>query len=146
MSEIVRTSIEDVEAIAALERDNFSTPWSKESIREAISKPLYHMFTAKEDGKVVGYAGAYMAADELNITNVVVDASYRRRGIGRMLMQAIVNLAQRQRLSSIYLEVRASNEAARALYREIGFDPAGRRKNYYENPTEDAVLMCYYTD
>lgn len=146
MIEVVMMRDEDVAAVAQLEKACFSDPWSEHGLRDSLKKATYRMMVAKEDGKVVGYIGAYMAADELNVTNVAVDPAYRRRGIGRMLVDAMILLAQKNRLTTVYLEVRVSNTAAISLYRAAGFDNAGIRKNFYDNPVEDGKIMCMYLD
>jgi len=136
----------DIAEVAQLEKKCFSDPWSENGLRESLRKPAYRMLAAKEDGKVVGYIGAYMVADELNITNVAVDPEYRRRGIGRELIDAMIHHAEKNRMTTIYLEVRVSNTAAISLYRAAGFDNAGIRKNFYDNPKEDGKIMCLYLD
>lgn len=136
----------DIAEVAQLEKKCFSDPWSENGLRESLKKPAYRMLVAKEDGKVVGYIGAYMVADELNITNVAVDPDYRRRGIGRELINEMIRHAEKNRMTTIYLEVRVSNTAAISLYRAAGFDNAGIRKNFYDNPTEDGKIMCMYLD
>ncbi len=136
----------DAAAVAELENKCFSEPWSEAGLKDSLSRAAYRMLTAKDNGKVVGYIGAYMAADELNITNIAVHPAYRRQGIGAMLLDEMIHAAEENRMTTIYLEVRVSNQAAIALYRKAGFDNAGIRKNFYDNPKEDAKMMCLYLD
>ncbi len=143
---ITRMENEDAAAVAELEKKCFSDPWTEAGLKDSLKRATYRMLTAKENGNVVGYIGAYMAADELNITNVAVDPQYRRQGIGEKLLDEMIRLAEQNRMTTIYLEVRISNQAAISLYRKAGFDNAGIRKNFYDNPKEDAKIMCMYLD
>jgi len=139
---IIRTMCEaDIPAVAELERECFSDPWSAEMIREELDGNLCRMFVAEGDGQVIGYAGVQMILDEGYITNVAVSAESRRNGIGRALVGAMVDEAKARKLSFITLEVRASNAPATALYESFGFKEEGVRPKYYKNPVEDARLM-----
>lgn len=107
--------------------------------------PNSHLFlTAEAEGKVVGYVGLMYVLDEGYISNVAVHPDYRRRGIAQALVRALAKRAEAKFLSFVTLEVRESNEGARALYEKCGFKIVGRRKNYYEKPTEDAILMTLH--
>ena len=100
-----------------------------------------------ETDKVIGYAGLLVAADEGYITNVAVDPSRRRQGVAAQLLQVFDNFARGNRLAFLTLEVRPSNAAAIALYRGFGFREVGRRRNYYDLPKEDALILTkYYTE
>ena len=94
-----------------------------------------------DTGKVVGYAGLLVVADEGYITNVAVFPEYRRRGVAAQLLSVFENFARGNRLAFLTLEVRPSNTAAIALYESFGFQQAGRRKNYYDLPKEDALIL-----
>lgn len=139
--EIFRMTEGDIGPVAQLERSCFSSPWSENSLRESLGNPNYRMFVAKDEGRVVGYISTYIVADELNIANLAVDRSLRRQGIGWALLKTAVQTARSNRMTTMYLEVRASNEAAIALYRKAGFESGGRRKNFYDNPKEDGLIM-----
>ena len=100
-----------------------------------------------DTGKVVGYAGLLVVADEGYITNVAVDPSRRRQGVAAQLLQVFDNFARGNQLAFLTLEVRPSNAAAIALYEGFGFAEAGRRRNYYDLPKEDALILTkYYTE
>lgn len=131
----------DVTAIEALERACFSEPWSEKSLRESLANPRYRILTAKADGRLIGYVSTFLVADEMNIANVAVDSEFRRQGVGKRLMDSAVILAKQNRMTTIYLEVRKSNEAAQELYRKVGFERGGVRKNFYDNPKEDGLIM-----
>lgn len=132
-----------VEAVAALEKLCFSSPWSSDSLRTELMNPLAVFRTASTGGVVVGYVGMHHVVDEGYITNVAVNPDYRRCGIARALMDSLLDYGKANGLCSVTLEVRESNEAARALYRGLRFEDVGRRKAFYTQPTEDAVLMTY---
>lgn len=131
----------DVAAIEALERACFSEPWSEKSLRESLANPRYRILTAKAEGRLIGYVSTFLVADEMNIANVAVDSEFRRQGVGKCLMDSAVILAKQNRMTTIYLEVRKSNEAAQELYRKVGFERGGVRKNFYDHPKEDGLIM-----
>ncbi len=131
----------DVAAIEALERACFSEPWSEKSLRESLANPRYRILTAKAEGHLIGYVSTFLVADEMNIANVAVDSEFRRLGVGKRLMDSAVILAKQNRMTTIYLEVRKSNEAAQELYRKVGFERGGVRKNFYDHPKEDGLIM-----
>ena len=135
----------DCEKTELLMKKCFSIPWSVESLKEMFHTEGYSSFLAKEGEEVVGYVGMKMVLDEADITNVAVLPSHRKRGIARKLLEQLLDEAKRQSLHSIYLEVRTSNVAAITLYEHAGFKQVGQRKNYYDNPREDARLMLWET-
>ena len=128
--------------VAALEKVCFpADPWSEELFRAALECPDTALLAAeKEDGGVLGYAVLSAVLDEGNLDNIAVAPHFRRRGVADALLSALTDFG-RTRLSVLLLEVRASNFPAIALYEKHGFVPVGRRKNYYEFPREDALLM-----
>ena len=101
----------------------------------------HEFLLAEYDGAVAGYIGMMCVLDEGYISNVAVSPDYRRKGIGRLLVSEMLSRAEKKKLSFATLEVREHNESAIALYASAGFSPVGRRKNYYERPREDALLM-----
>lgn len=132
---------EHIPQIAALERACFSRPWSEDMLREELWNESAVVIVAEgEDGTVLGYAGLQTVLDEGYIDNVAVDERFRRQGVADELIAAFVRFGQ-AKLAFLTLEVRASNAAAIALYAKHGFRQVGRRKNYYEAPQEDAILM-----
>ncbi len=132
----------DIEAVALLERECFSTPWSEKSLRESLAREEYTFLVAMCDGVVAGYAGMVRTLDEADITDVAVFGEYRRLGAGKMLMEGMKAQAKSQGVAVIYLEVRKSNTPAIELYRRCGFEENGLRRNFYEKPTEDALLFA----
>lgn len=134
-------TMEHIPQVAALERACFSRPWSEDALRSELWNDAAVIIVAEgEDGSVLGYAGLQTVLDEGYITNVAVDSTYRRQGIADELIAAFVRFGQ-AKLAFLTLEVRASNAPAIALYAKHGFVEVGRRKNYYDDPKEDALLM-----
>lgn len=133
-----------VPAIAAIEQECFSDPWTEQAIQSQLTGPN-HIFLAAVDGEAVaGYVGLMYVIDEGYIANVAVTADYRRQHIADLLIAELVRRGQELNLAFLTLEVRASNEPAQALYRKHGFEVVGLRKRYYEKPREDALLMTLY--
>ena len=131
-----------IEQIAALEKECFSSPWSEAMLTEVLFDSQASFIVAEsEEGGVLGYAGLQVVLDEGYITNVAVRPECRRNGIAQKLLQVFLDFAQAHRLAFLTLEVRASNYGAIALYGSRGFRSVGRRKNYYEHPKEDAIIM-----
>jgi ribosomal-protein-alanine N-acetyltransferase len=126
-----------VPAIARLEALCFSQPWPEDMIarlRERFS-------VAVEDGQVLGYGALSWVLDEGSLDNIAVEPACRRKGVAQALLDDMVAQAKTQALAFITLEVRQHNEPAISLYAKNGFQVVGRRKNYYEKPREDAILM-----
>lgn len=141
---VIRTMSErDSSAVWELEKKCFSVPWSEESIRAMFSEKGYWNLKARDDGSLVGYIGMKAVLDEADITNVAVDPDRRRQGIGKMLLRGLLAKAGELGIRRIFLEVRVSNTAARALYEQAGFRTVDVRKNYYEKPKEDAYIMVW---
>ena len=139
--EIVRMSEAHVAEIAALERECFSLPWSEASIRSELRNELSLWLVAVEDGRMLGYVGSQTVLGESDMMNLAVRPDCRRRGIGRALVEALCEALRVEKAISLTLEVRASNEAAKALYAALGFTSVGCRPRYYTRPTEDAELF-----
>lgn len=139
---IVPMNGDHLDEVAELERICFSTPWSRNMLAEELENDCAAFLAALDDeGKVVGYAGLQVVLDEGYITNVAVRPECRRKGVAAGLLQVFLDFAQAHRLAFLTLEVRASNYSAIALYGSRGFRSVGRRRNYYEHPTEDAIIM-----
>ncbi len=129
--------------ILEVERTSFHSPWTEDMFIEEIQGKFSVYRVAVIDGKAVAYMGMWILADEGHITNVAVSEKYRRQGVASALIEDFVKLAEKKDLAFMTLEVRESNEAAKALYSSFGFIEVGRRKKYYDN-TEDAILMTKY--
>lgn len=129
----------DLDAIMSIEEQSFVQPWSRGLFSQELAQPSRGYLVAEHDGDLVGYGGIMVVGDDAHLLTVAVDPHLRRGGIASRLMAALVALARRRGARHVTLEVRESNQAARALYDKFGFQPAGRRKGYYA--TEDAVVM-----
>ena len=128
--------------VATLERLCFPhEPWSEQALLVLCREHGTGFVALSEDGTPLAYIGMTYAADEGSITNVATHPDARRQGLGRAVVSALLAHAPALGLTDIYLEVRVSNEAAIALYRSLGFEEIGRRRNFYRQPTEDALLM-----
>lgn len=131
----------DVERISELEEETFSMPWSRDAFLEMIEKPDARYYVAELEGQVVGGCGVLMVLDEGNITNVVVDKNVRNCGIGTQMLRYLIEDGYRNGINAFTLEVRVSNTAAIHVYEKLGFFSEGIRPNFYEKPTEDAMIM-----
>ena len=130
-----------IPAIAALERACFSRPWSEGALEEELYNDTACFLVAEgEDGSVLGYAGLHVILDEGYIDNVAVDPAYRRQGVADALLDVFCRFGA-EKLAFLTLEVRESNAPAIALYEKHGFYTIGRRKDYYDDPKEDALLL-----
>lgn len=139
---IVPMTADHLDEVAALEQICFSDPWSRQLLANELDNDLSALLAALNDhGEVVGYAGLQVVLDEGTVTNIAVRPDCRRQGIAGKLLQVFLDFAQANRLAFLTLEVRASNYNAIALYGSRGFRSVGRRKNYYEHPREDAIIM-----
>lgn len=139
---IRQARLEDALGIFKVEEDCFSIPWSLESVEEELKNPdrkLY--FVVEEEHQIVAYAGAWLVADEGQITNIAVLRTKRREGYGAMLTKKLIKELFKAGMEEVFLEVRVSNIAALALYRRLGFTVKGLRKDYYNEPKEDAYIM-----
>ncbi len=132
---------EDIDGVLIVEREAFSTPWSERLFYDELKNPHTVYYVCEDDGKIVAYGGVWHVLDEGQITNIAVKSKYRKSGVGSRLLDAIIGFSKDNDLSVVELEVRASNEPAIGLYKKFGFREVGVRKNYYKNPTEDALLM-----
>lgn len=134
---------DDVDDIAAIEKRAFSDPWSAASFRALFGNPLVHFVVAEDaiSGRVLGYVVAWFVVDEAEIANLAVADDARRSGVGAMLLDHAIASASGRQCQVLFLEVRESNAAARALYASRGFEVAGRRSKYYRKPVEDALVL-----
>lgn len=131
----------DVPQIAALEQLCFSDPWSEGSVAGELENALSLWLVAEEDGTVRGYIGSQSVPPDCDILNLAVAPDARRQGLGQQLLQALLDALHRRGIERVFLEVRPTNVPARALYAALGFEEIGRRKEYYVNPVEDALIL-----
>ena len=141
---IIDAAQEQLEQIEMLERQCFSVPWTLEMLRSQLPDERHEFLAAERDGEIIGYVGMMYILDEGYISNVAVAPSERRRGVADALITELLHRAAQLSLGFVTLEVRASNTPAVELYSKHGFVPVGRRKNYYDLPKEDAILMTRF--
>ena len=134
-------NVNDVPAIAELERVCFSDPWSENSISSELNNPLSYWLVAEDNGVIAGYVGSQSVLDAADMMNIAVSSDYRRQGIGQALIEGLVAHLQQKNVIALLLEVRVSNIPAIALYEKLGFEQVGRRRGYYHNPREDALIL-----
>ncbi len=141
---IIRPAIiQDVTAILKIERQTGAAAhWREEKYRQVFIKdaPSRTVLVAEDETGVQAFGVIRLLQEECEIENLAVAPAMRRRGLGKQLLDGLINLARNQGATMIFLEVRESHEAARALYKSLGFSESGRRKAYYHNPDEDAIL------
>jgi len=132
----------DLDEVLAIERASFPTPWSRDSfLFEIRENPFAWNVVLREGGRVRAYACLWTVDRELKINNIAVHPAARRRGFGRKLLASVLERGRKVGCVQAALEVRPSNDAARAMYESFGFRAVGRRKGYYQDTREDAILM-----
>ena len=141
---IEKMSPSHVGEIARLEKECFSTPWSEDGLKSELNNAFARFFVATYAGEIAGYVGAHNVLGEVYITNVAVFEKFRRKGIAKKLIDALLESAKAENGNFVTLEVRKSNIPAVSLYEKCGFEKVGERKNFYEKPRENAVLMTYF--
>lgn len=141
MITVRKMCLEDIDGVMEVDRDCFSIPWSRESFFMELESTLSTYVVAVDDEGVLGYGGFYKVIDQVEITNLAVIGKVRGKGIGKSILEALIKLAVVGGGKVVNLDVRASNEAAKALYYSYGFKLVGSRKAYYQKPDEDALLL-----
>ena len=141
---IIPMTADTVPAVSKLENACFSTPWSEKSIREELENEWAFWLTALEGENLLGYIGIQYGLDGGDIMTIATDPAVRGRGIAKALILASVELLKEKNLGYLTLEVRPSNASAIGLYESLGFCEVGRRKKYYRDPQEDALLMTKF--
>lgn len=132
---------DDLPAVVAIERASFSDPWPGQAFADSLTDPVRLFLVAVEGMTVVGYVIAWFVADQGEIANIAVAPAARGRGLGAALLDAALAAGTSRGAAAIYLEVRESNGAARALYASRAFLEVGRRRGYYRRPLEDAIVL-----
>ncbi|HIX59116.1 MAG TPA: ribosomal protein S18-alanine N-acetyltransferase [Candidatus Blautia gallistercoris] len=133
--------VEDLTQVMELEESLFSVPWTKEGFFSFLMRDNTLFLVVEENGKILGYCGVLLVLDEGEITNVAVCRQRQREGIGQFLLSGLFLLLRERGIRVLHLEVRESNRTAIRLYERMGFQKDGLRRNYYTDPSEDAVLM-----
>ena len=132
---------EHIKEVAEIERRIFTLPWSEQGFLSSLQSEDTLYLVVRKEGRVAGYCGLLQSFDEADITNVAVAEEARGAGIGFAMLSELMRLGKERGIARYTLEVRASNAAALHLYEKLGFQSAGIRKNFYDRPKEDAVIM-----
>jgi [ribosomal protein S18]-alanine N-acetyltransferase len=131
----------DLPAVMAIEKASFTMPWTLETFRGLLRRSDSHLFVAEAAGEVVAYAVVWIVVDQAELGDIAVVEDWRRQGIGRRLLETVLERVRSRGVRELFLEVRVSNHEARALYERYGFVEVGRRKDYYSTPREDALVL-----
>ncbi len=143
---IRRMTWQDLSAVVELERLSFTLPWSENAFRYELENPVSRAWVVEKDGQVVASLVLWLVLDEAHIATIAVHPDHRRQGIGRILLLHALRMAWDEGARQAFLEVRLSNLAAQELYRQLGFEVSGRRRGYYHDNHEDALLMTLKED
>lgn len=141
--EICPAGLQDINDIAAIEQQLFSEPWNEDGFREALKREENVFLVLFLESKIAGYGLCYTMLDEGEIPTIAVLPQFQGQGYGKILLQELIKQSVQRGVEHIFLEVRQSNLPARCLYEGSGFQVVGRRKDFYRNPKEDALLMMY---
>jgi ribosomal-protein-alanine N-acetyltransferase len=131
----------DIDGVLEIERASFAAPWTRGMFEETLSSPVGVSLVAEEGGRIIGYLIFYCAAREMHVMNIAVHEDRRGLGLASWMMSRVTDLARRNSMETCFLEVRESNMPARSLYGKLGFRQIGRRKGYYRETGEDAIVM-----
>ena len=145
MTSLVQVTSENqdfyLDKIVEIENLSFSAPWSLNGFLQELENPVSRLWALISDHVLLGYLCFWTIGEEMQLLDLAVHPRYRGRGHGRYLLSRMIELASSTGISRIWLEVRDSGSAARGLYEKFGFAQTGRRKDYYRDPCEDALLM-----
>ncbi|NLI90276.1 MAG: ribosomal protein S18-alanine N-acetyltransferase [Epulopiscium sp.] len=144
MIDILPLTEEYLEETYQLEKLSFSEPWSRMTFIKELENPHSHYYILLKDEKLIGYAGMLAVLDEGHIMNIAVDRAFRGQGVGKQLVNTLLDKARQLGLIGLTLEVRSSNRPAISLYESLGFVNVGIRKDYYHYPLEDGIIMWNY--
>lgn len=138
---ITKASQKHLDGITAVENASFTLPWSRKSFEAELNNETAVYFISADGNTVTGYIGMWEISGQCDITNIAVLPEYRNKGTGSALLKRLVSYCKENNLSPVTLEVRESNTTAQRLYEKFGFEPIGRRKRYYSDTNEDAIIM-----
>jgi [ribosomal protein S18]-alanine N-acetyltransferase len=134
--------VSDIDDILGIEQSSFTVPWSREAFyREIVENQFAYYLVMEDHFQPIGYCGIWLVMDEAHVTNIAILPSYRGRKLGEQLMKEAMILAKRHGAATMTLEARVSNHVAQNLYKKLGFEAGGIRKNYYSDNGEDALVM-----
>jgi ribosomal-protein-alanine N-acetyltransferase len=136
-----RMADSDLDIVSSIEKEVFTDPWSRNAFKTDLNNKMAWPMVAEFEKKVVGYSNIYIVAGEVQIGNFAVAPGFRNRGVAKKMMSEIFDKAGESNCRTIFLEVRESNIPAMELYKSYGFVSSGKRKDYYLNPNENAIIM-----
>ena len=140
--EIRRMTLDDIPDVIELDTLSFSLPWPERSFRfELIENPASRCWVAELDGRVVGMIVAWMLVEEAHIATIATHPTYRRQGVAKKLLTYALRYMSKEGAITSFLEVRENNIVAQEMYRKFGYEEVGRRRHYYKDTNEDAILM-----
>lgn len=134
----------DLQQVVKMEQQIFSQPWREEDFAAGITKDEMLYYVVERNGEILGYCGLHKILEEGDITNVAIKETCRGQGLGYDMIKEVLQRGQEQGITAFTLEVREGNGSAIRLYEKLGFESAGIRKNFYEKPVENAVIMWKY--
>ncbi|MFJ7729466.1 ribosomal protein S18-alanine N-acetyltransferase [Neobacillus sp. NPDC097160] len=133
---------EDIDQVLEVEHASFSMPWSREAFYNELYNNKFAVYIVlEEDDRIIGYCGTWVVIDEAHVTNVAILPGYRGKKLGEALMSKLMSVSREMGARTMTLEVRVTNHVAQSLYRKLGFQNGGIRKNYYSDNQEDALIM-----
>jgi [ribosomal protein S18]-alanine N-acetyltransferase len=140
---IAEMTEEDLDEVVAIERVSFTSPWPHRLFKETIATPFSVNFVARKrvDNRMVGYANFYLITDEVQVLNIATAPTFRNKGYGTSLLAYAIERLTERGVRDFYLEVREGNKKAMGIYDKFGFKKIGKRKKYYTEPNEDAIVM-----
>lgn len=134
----------DLDGVLEIEQLSFTNPWTREMYeRELEHSRVSRVYVLRENGRILGFCSLWLILDELHINNLAIHPEGRGRGLGSVLLKRVLEEGAREGAKRATLEVRRSNEPARRLYRRMGFEMVGTRRNYYTSPVEDALILWH---
>jgi ribosomal-protein-alanine N-acetyltransferase len=136
-----KVKLEDIDEMLKIEKKSFHSHWSRQTFIDEFSADNGHYVAIKDGGRILGYSGFRYVLDEGHITTLAVSPKFRKKGIGTKLIAQLIEDAKVKGLKKLYLEVRQSNVAAQKIYKKFGFKVLDRRREYYQHPGEDALVM-----
>lgn len=139
--ELRTMDVTDLPAVIRIENESYSVPWSESTFRGLLRRRDAELIVATVDARVIGYAVFWCVLDQGELGNVAVTSRWRRQGIGELLVTEVIRRAAARSVREVFLEVRPTNHTARRLYERFGFTHVGRRRNYYQEPVEDALVL-----
>lgn len=139
---MIRPMLEsDIDSVILIERESFSVPWTEAAFKQEMLNSNAHYLVMEEDNNIIGYGGFWQILDEGHFTNLAITSEYRNKGLGKKLIEAMLNYARTLEIVKVTLEVRENNVNALRAYKALGFHIEGKRSRYYTNPVEDGMIM-----